>query len=134
MWGHELPTELPCLMGCCLQSPGASGSPQGKGGVFCPALAAVIDLLSSKLAFPCLVPVVGLSPQRSLLLLDWRSSLPEPQGLNHGAGWVLVSPEKNISREGKVLCVSRECDSGKQLSAVELTQMQTCGCGLKKEK
>lgn len=31
-----------------------------------------------------------------------------------------------------MLSVCEQSDSGKWLSAVELTQMQTCGCGLKK--
>lgn len=64
---------------------------------------------------------------------EWRSSLPEPQGLSHSPGWVLVSPEG--SREGQsCLCVSREGNSGEWLSAVELTQTQNCGCGLEQEK
>lgn len=78
------------------------------GGVFTPALAAVTDLLSSKLPFLCLVPVASPSPQRSLLPLDWRSSLSKLRGLNHAAGWVLVSPEKSMSREGKVLSVCEQ--------------------------
>lgn len=37
---------------------------------------------------------------------EWRSSLPEPQGLSHAPGWVLVCPEG--SREGAELSVCEQ--------------------------